>query len=822
MSTISGYPARSFDPSQKFLVLDPSTQTTALVLGSDLVSYITPSLDVVRTNTTRAAALNEDYEIGTFVQTAGGAAIDDGGNGMYLVVASGDGDYAMLNGNELLLLPFGTLVGSDLDGALVTDDGVQVTIQSAIAKREVHFSPLMFGAVGDGVTDDSAAFQAAIDYAVSNRTYVRIPAGDYFIGTTLDMTLINNTAPTNIPGLLDNRVGLVGDGAANTRLLGGEANFGFIEAIGSNYLYFKGFTIYANDTDVADYPAYGIALGRTTGNASAGNHLFDDVHIYGRFDVAGLYAMSSEINRYSNMIIYAQAGWALVASMNNIGWACPYKYEAFGSGLGGNGMVMLDNVQLLCTSSNAAQSTLALEYIQACTLRSVYLITTVSDRQIQLRKGCQGLNLDGVFSEYQGTEPVTLYIEADDGSDPADYIDYRDIRISGGSRLLGLYSADGPRVTGLTWENAVNRNVGDTYGVDLYALYDSTIDSTMRLPNVTLNTNQRIRVRNANDNNTYKGYPVDNIVVPYLGNDRVVNGSETNAVDSAGRVGCIDTTGSSAVANSGMHAAISAAPTTNDFSVHLDFLASTSTDSNTRGLICLGTANNNAGSVNTLRVYISQGSLFVESMGPTSAGYITKRFASFSALFGNRRVKLTITRDGATVLVYVNGYLANETETLTAGGRLWSDTIAGTYLLVGFISTATTNMVNTAYWAAGIFNSALTSKQVRDMATYGLLPSLQWGDSMGGATAGCIGWWDFANGSPAAVYDMSPLAQTGTLTGTVVRRSVTGVNNYFRTNAGSPSGVLTPRFVGEEVLNTSGNQWFKSYGLVNTDWGQLN
>lgn len=142
MSTISGYPARSFDPSQKFLVLDPSTQTTALVLGSDLVSYITPSLDVVRTNTTRAAALNEDYEIGTFVQTAGGAAIDDGGNGMYLVVAAGDGDYAMLNGNELLLLPFGTLVGSDLDGALVTDDGVQVTIESAIAKREVHFSSL--------------------------------------------------------------------------------------------------------------------------------------------------------------------------------------------------------------------------------------------------------------------------------------------------------------------------------------------------------------------------------------------------------------------------------------------------------------------------------------------------------------------------------------------------------------------------------------------------------------------------------------------------------------------------------------------------------
>lgn len=675
-----------------------------------------------------------------------------------------------------------------------------------------------FGA-DPNLADVGPYFQYAADFMRIKRCYVYIPDGDWEFLTTVDMTLMNATAPTNIPSLLVMRPGFIGAGSANTRLLGGEAGYGFIEAIGSNYLHFKGFTIYANRS--TDLPAYGIAAGRTTGNASAGNHIFDDVHIYGRFDTAGLYAMSSEINRYSNMIVYAQAGWCMVLAMNNIGWNCPAKYAAFGTGLGGNGLPQLDNVQLLCTSADSSESCIAMEYVQGGSLRSVYLITTNSDRQIQLRKACQGITFDGIFAEFQGTEPRTIYIEGDDGSDPNDYADYRDIRITG-SRLLGIYAATGTRIAGLTWENSVNRNVGETYGIDVASLFDSTIDSTMRLPNVTLNTNQRIRVRTANDNNIFKGYNVDNIVVPYLGNDKVINGSQNAQVESAGRNGCIDTTGSGAVANSGMHSQLAAAPTTNDFSVHLDFNMVNVIDSNTRGLICLGTANNNAGSANTLRCYISQGSLFVESMGPTSGHLLAKRFANFASLFAGRRVKLTITRSGGTWLVYVNGYLANETETVAFGSRAWADTIAGDYLLVGFISTATTNMVNTQYYAAGVFNTALTSKQVRDMAEYGILPSLQWGDSFGGSTPGCIGWWDFANGSSASVFDASNSARTGTLTGTVVRRPNDAMNNYYRTNAGSPSGVLTPRYIGEEVLNTSGNQWFKAYGLTDASWAALN
>lgn len=153
MGQFGSEPTRAFNPAQKFLVLDVSTGTASLVLGQDLLDYITPNLDAVRTNTTRAAAQNEDYETGTFVQVAGGTAIDDGAGGMFLVVAAGEGDFPMLNGNELLLLPFGSLAGSNLDGGLVTDDGEQITIQTAIAKRGVEFPDLETFRVSEATYD---------------------------------------------------------------------------------------------------------------------------------------------------------------------------------------------------------------------------------------------------------------------------------------------------------------------------------------------------------------------------------------------------------------------------------------------------------------------------------------------------------------------------------------------------------------------------------------------------------------------------------------------------------------------------------------------
>jgi len=104
MSQIGGYTSRSFSETQKFLVLDPSTGTTSLVLGADLVKYITPQLNYVRSETTRLAAEKENYAVGIFVQTAGAESIGDGLASIYLVVEGGEGDFPMLNGNSLLVI----------------------------------------------------------------------------------------------------------------------------------------------------------------------------------------------------------------------------------------------------------------------------------------------------------------------------------------------------------------------------------------------------------------------------------------------------------------------------------------------------------------------------------------------------------------------------------------------------------------------------------------------------------------------------------------------------------------------------------------------
>ncbi len=49
---------------------------------------------------------------------------------------------------------------------------------------------------------------------------------------------------------------------------------------------------------------------------------------------------------------------------------------------------------------------------------------------------------------------------------------------------------------------------------------------------------------------------------------------------------------------------------------------------------------------------------------------------------------------------------------------------------------------------------------------------------------------------------------------------VTGQSEH-RTGSGSPSGSVTPTYIGEEWLDTTGNAWYKSYGLANTNWQAL-
>jgi hypothetical protein len=42
----------------------------------------------------------------------------------------------------------------------------------------------------------------------------------------------------------------------------------------------------------------------------------------------------------------------------------------------------------------------------------------------------------------------------------------------------------------------------------------------------------------------------------------------------------------------------------------------------------------------------------------------------------------------------------------------------------------------------------------------------------------------------------------------------------YRSNAGTPVSVLTPKFVGERVLDTTGSAWYSAVGTGITNWAK--
>ena len=73
-------------------------------------------------------------------------------------------------------------------GTKISDSGTRTTFSNVIGagiESRSHVSVKVFGAVGDGVTDDTAAIQAAIDAVTTSGGVVSFPAGVYLISSTL-------------------------------------------------------------------------------------------------------------------------------------------------------------------------------------------------------------------------------------------------------------------------------------------------------------------------------------------------------------------------------------------------------------------------------------------------------------------------------------------------------------------------------------------------------------------------------------------------------------------------------------------------------------
>lgn len=46
-------------------------------------------------------------------------------------------------------------------------------------------------------------------------------------------------------------------------------------------------------------------------------------------------------------------------------------------------------------------------------------------------------------------------------------------------------------------------------------------------------------------------------------------------------------------------------------------------------------------------------------------------------------------------------------------------------------------------------------------------------------------------------------------------------DQYNRTNAGDPTGSITPEYAGERILDTTNGTLYQALGLVNSTWVQI-
>lgn len=200
---------------------------------------------------------------------------------------------------------FPNLGGVDPSGA--TTNSVWVNVddgEGGYNLRSFHAGAVdvkWFGAVGDGVTDDFAAFELWADYlktsylvvnGVTNRYQGFIPRGTYYVSESLDWTRLTGLTSSRNDGLT-----IYGSGIKDTVIMGGDDGYPVIDAMGMNYLDLQGFSITSAD---GSSPSCGLLVGRRDDTENGGNNYFKNLYISGDFTVSQFYGIASESTKWEH------------------------------------------------------------------------------------------------------------------------------------------------------------------------------------------------------------------------------------------------------------------------------------------------------------------------------------------------------------------------------------------------------------------------------------------------------------------------------------------------------------------------------------------
>lgn len=209
-------------------------------------------------------------------------------NNKDVVILNVDGDFE----GRYKLQALGT---STADGGIIKDfthyQGVRDTSQSSYILAE------WFGCTGDGRTDDTAAFQAAIDYCKDRPgSHLHFKKGTYILTDSIDIT-----NPDTAGSLQGGFYGftITGDDKINTRFEGRCAGKVVLDFTGKGRMTLKDFSV-SNYTDDANNPSCGILMARNLNNESSGTHACYDITVRGYFTTTCVQSSSSETNKWIN------------------------------------------------------------------------------------------------------------------------------------------------------------------------------------------------------------------------------------------------------------------------------------------------------------------------------------------------------------------------------------------------------------------------------------------------------------------------------------------------------------------------------------------
>jgi hypothetical protein len=184
-----------------------------------------------------------------------------------------------------------------------TPPGTGAVTRTVRSKLGEMVSVMDFGAVGDGVTDDTAAVRRAAAYLktfaqtlsgyAANPMYLLFPPGHaYLLKGSIDLQSIC-LGLGSLGGW-----GILATGSLIIAAMTGQTVF---DCLGSVAGVFRDVTIIGDSTL---RPAVGIQVGRINLTAhAAGGHVFDNVRMVGFFTTAGILNASGEGNTYLNLSI---------------------------------------------------------------------------------------------------------------------------------------------------------------------------------------------------------------------------------------------------------------------------------------------------------------------------------------------------------------------------------------------------------------------------------------------------------------------------------------------------------------------------------------